>query len=132
MSEQGVPSESAMRRALRRARDGVALDPVEATVLLHARGDALTDLMGSAGGGRGVPGKSGGRGPLRRAGAGVALDPVGAPVLPPARGDALPALMGWGGGVGDAGLTAAAPRGVVTYSRKVFTPLPRLCRDRCH
>ena len=34
-----VPSESAMRRALRRAEDGVALDLAEATVLLHARGE---------------------------------------------------------------------------------------------
>src|SRR6478752_3421697 len=78
------PNESAMRRALRRARDGVALDVVEAAVLLHARGDALVDLMASA-----------------------------------AR-------------VRDAGLADAGREGVVTYSRKVFIPLTRLCRDRCH
>ncbi|MGZ6840053.1 MAG: hypothetical protein ACXVHC_06305, partial [Frankiaceae bacterium] len=39
---------SALRRALRRARDGVSLDPGEAAVLLEARGDALADLCASA------------------------------------------------------------------------------------
>ena len=73
-----------MRRALRRARDGVALDVTEATVLLAARGDDLVDLCTSA-----------------------------------AR-------------VRDAGLVEAGRPGVVTYSRKVFIPLTRLCRDRCH
>jgi FO synthase len=78
------PAPAALRRALRRARDGVALDPVEAAVLLSARGDALADLMASA-----------------------------------AR-------------VRDAGLADAGRPGVVTYSPKVFIPLTRLCRDRCH
>ncbi len=32
----------------------------------------------------------------------------------------------------DAGLVAAGRPGVVTYSPKVFIPLTRLCRDRCH
>ncbi len=73
-----------MRRALRRARDGVTLDPVEAEILLAARGDDLVDLCASA-----------------------------------AR-------------VRDSGLAAAGRPGVVTYSRKVFIPLTRLCRDRCH
>ncbi|WP_026065659.1 bifunctional FO biosynthesis protein CofGH [Actinoalloteichus spitiensis] len=77
-------SSSALRRALRRARDGVTLNVDEARVLLSARGEALTDLMASA-----------------------------------AR-------------VRDAGLAAAGRPGVVTYSRKVFIPLTRLCRDRCH
>src|SRR6185312_14441289 len=31
----------------------------------------------------------------------------------------------------DAELTAAGRPGVITYSRKVFIPLTRLCRDRC-
>jgi FO synthase len=75
---------SALRRALRRARDGVTLDATEAQVLLSARGDELTDLCTSA-----------------------------------AR-------------VRDSGLAAAGRPGVVTYSRKVFIPLTRLCRDRCH
>jgi FO synthase len=34
--------------------------------------------------------------------------------------------------VRDAGLAAAGRPGTVTYSRKVFVPLTRLCRDRCH
>jgi FO synthase len=34
--------------------------------------------------------------------------------------------------VRDAGLKAAGREGVITYSRKVFIPLTRLCRDRCH
>jgi FO synthase len=43
-----VPSESAVRRALRRARDGVALDPTEAETLLHARGEQLDQLFDAA------------------------------------------------------------------------------------
>ncbi len=73
-----------MRRALRRARDGVALDEVEAAVLLQARDADLIDLCVSA-----------------------------------AR-------------VRDQGLAAAGRPGVITYSKKVFIPLTRLCRDRCH
>ena len=77
-------SDSAMRRALARARTGKTLDVDEATTLLGARGDALEDLLDVA-----------------------------------AR-------------VRDAGLEDAGRPGVVTYSRKVFIPLTRLCRDRCH
>ncbi|MER5392749.1 bifunctional FO biosynthesis protein CofGH [Saccharopolyspora sp. NPDC002686] len=44
-----TPSESAMRRALRRATDGVSLDAAEAAVLLHARGDDLEKLLAAAG-----------------------------------------------------------------------------------
>ena len=73
-----------MRRALARARDGKPLDVTEATVLLAARGEDLTDLSASA-----------------------------------AR-------------VRDQGLVDAGRPGTVTYSRKVFIPLTRLCRDRCH
>jgi FO synthase len=79
-----APSESALRRALRRARDGVALDVTEASVLMAARDETLTELMSIA------------------------------------------------AGVRDAGLQAAGRPGVITYSRKVFIPLTRLCRDRCH
>ncbi|MFF4967457.1 bifunctional FO biosynthesis protein CofGH [Streptomyces sp. NPDC001037] len=78
------PTENSMRRALKRARDGVALDAAEAAVLLQARGEALTDLTASA-----------------------------------AR-------------VRDAGLEAAGRPGVITYSKSVFIPLTRLCRDKCH
>ena len=43
-----VPSESAIRRALRRARDGAALDATEAETLLHARGEQLDQLFDAA------------------------------------------------------------------------------------
>ncbi|CAL2066248.1 7,8-didemethyl-8-hydroxy-5-deazariboflavin synthase / 5-amino-6-(D-ribitylamino)uracil--L-tyrosine 4-hydroxyphenyl transferase [Streptomyces murinus] len=80
----GRPTENSMRRALKRARDGVALDASEAAVLLQARGEDLTDLAASA-----------------------------------AR-------------VRDAGLEQAGRPGVITYSKSVFIPLTRLCRDKCH
>ncbi|WP_189233179.1 bifunctional FO biosynthesis protein CofGH [Streptomyces flaveolus] len=78
------PTENSMRRALKRARDGVALDVSEAAVLLQARGEHLDALTASA-----------------------------------AR-------------VRDAGLEAAGRPGVITYSKSVFIPLTRLCRDKCH
>src|SRR5690348_8027309 len=78
------PTENSLRRALKRARDGVALDVTEAAVLLQARGEALVDLTASA-----------------------------------AR-------------VRDAGLEQAGRPGVITYSKSVFIPLTRLCRDKCH
>ncbi|MFI1289072.1 bifunctional FO biosynthesis protein CofGH [Streptomyces sp. NPDC020792] len=78
------PTENSLRRALKRARDGVALDVAEAAVLLQARGEHLQDLAASA-----------------------------------AR-------------VRDAGLEAAGRPGVITYSKSVFIPLTRLCRDKCH
>ncbi|WP_255032487.1 MULTISPECIES: bifunctional FO biosynthesis protein CofGH [Nocardiaceae] len=79
-----APAASAMRRVLRRARDGVSLNVDEATVLLHARGDDLVDLMASA------------------------------------------------SRVRDAGLESAGRPKTVSYSRKVFVPITRLCRDKCH
>lgn len=45
---QPAPTANAMRRALRRARDGVALDTAEAAVLLRAHGADLADLCASA------------------------------------------------------------------------------------
>ncbi|PWR13349.1 7,8-didemethyl-8-hydroxy-5-deazariboflavin synthase [Micromonospora acroterricola] len=78
------PSEASVRRALGRAATGRALDVDEAAALLSARGDALDELLGVA------------------------------------------------GGIRDAGLREAGRPGVVTYSKKVFIPLTRLCRDRCH
>jgi len=78
-----APTAAAMRRTLARARDGKPLDPAEATVLLHARGEDLDKLLEYAGRTR------------------------------------------------DAGLESAQRPGVITYSRKVFIPLTRLCRDRC-
>ena len=43
-----APSQSGLRRALARARDGKTLDPAEAAILLHARGEQLADLLGHA------------------------------------------------------------------------------------
>ncbi|MGK5738437.1 bifunctional FO biosynthesis protein CofGH [Micromonospora sp. URMC 103] len=77
-------TEASVRRALRRAATGRALDVDEATALLGARGDALDELLGVA------------------------------------------------AAIRDAGLREAGRPGVVTYSKKVFVPLTRLCRDRCH
>ncbi|WP_119728678.1 bifunctional FO biosynthesis protein CofGH [Thermomonospora amylolytica] len=83
MDAASTVTESALRRALARARDGKALDQDEATTLLHARGPHLDRLLEYASRTR------------------------------------------------DAGLQAAGRPGIITYSRKVFIPLTRLCRDRC-
>ncbi|GLW05365.1 FO synthase [Microtetraspora sp. NBRC 13810] len=84
MSDPQSPvTDSSLRRALARARDGKTLDLTEAGILLRARGEHLGTLLEHA-----------------------------------AR-------------VRDAGLAAVGRPGVITYSRKVFIPLTRLCRDRC-
>ncbi|PRC54795.1 hypothetical protein C6A85_46940, partial [Mycobacterium sp. ITM-2017-0098] len=44
----GAPSPAAVRRVLRRARDGGALNVDEAAIALTARGDDLADLCASA------------------------------------------------------------------------------------
>ncbi|MEV4161258.1 bifunctional FO biosynthesis protein CofGH [Nonomuraea dietziae] len=72
-------SDSALRRALARARDGKALDLTEAAVLLQARDEHLDALLEHASRVRDANGRN----------------------------------------------------GVITYSKKVFIPLTRLCRDRC-
>src|SRR6201994_254300 len=92
-----------MRRALARARDGKALDAAEAEILLQARGDDLDRLLGYA---------------SRTRDAGL-------------EAAARPGLRGTGSRTRDAGLEAAGRPGIITYSRKVFIPLTRLCRDRC-
>ncbi|MEV4533806.1 bifunctional FO biosynthesis protein CofGH [Asanoa sp. NPDC049518] len=69
---------------------------------------------------------------LARAADGKALDQGEAADLMAARGEALDELLGVAGAIRDAGLRDAGRPGVVTYSRKVFIPLTRLCRDRCH
>ncbi|MEH1165611.1 bifunctional FO biosynthesis protein CofGH [Micromonospora sp. CPCC 205539] len=69
---------------------------------------------------------------LGRAATGRALDVDEAAALLAARGDALDELLRVAGQVRDAGLREAGRPGVVTYSKKVFIPLTRLCRDRCH
>ncbi|MFF2999882.1 bifunctional FO biosynthesis protein CofGH [Streptomyces sp. NPDC057950] len=69
---------------------------------------------------------------LKRAASGVSLDVGEAAVLLQARGDDLADLVSTAGRLRDAGLEAAGRPGVITYSRKVFIPLTRLCRDKCH
>ena len=68
---------------------------------------------------------------LARARDGKTLDPGEAATLMHARGEQLATLLAHAGRVRDAGLAAAGRPGVITYSRKVFIPLTRLCRDRC-
>jgi FO synthase len=68
---------------------------------------------------------------LARARDGKTLDQVEATVLLHASGEDLAALLSHAGRVRDSGIVAAGRPGVITYSRKVFIPLTRLCRDRC-
>jgi len=84
VDHEPVPTDASLRRALRRAADGKAIDVDEAAALLAAGGDLLDELLAVA------------------------------------------------GSIRDAGLREAGRPGVVTYSKKVFIPLTRLCRDRCH
>ena len=79
-----LPTDASLRRALRRAAEGKAIDVAEAADLLAADGEILDELLSIA------------------------------------------------AGVRDAGLREAGRPSVVTYSKKVFIPLTRLCRDRCH
>ncbi|GAB3199591.1 bifunctional FO biosynthesis protein CofGH [Nocardioides hungaricus] len=73
---------------------------------------------------------------LARAERGAALDVAEAAALLAASGDDLDRLCAVAARVRDAGLVAAGRlvdgRGVVTYSPKVFIPVTKLCRDRCH
>ncbi|KAA1423087.1 7,8-didemethyl-8-hydroxy-5-deazariboflavin synthase [Mumia zhuanghuii] len=69
---------------------------------------------------------------LARAEAGKSLDHAEAVALASARGDDLVRLSAVATRVRDAAMVAAGRPGVVTYSRKVFIPITRLCRDRCH
>ncbi|MEU6603782.1 bifunctional FO biosynthesis protein CofGH [Streptomyces shenzhenensis] len=69
---------------------------------------------------------------VSRAAAGKSVDSGEVRALLAATGDQLSALMTAARRIRDAGLTTVGRPGVVTYSRKVFIPLTRLCRDRCH
>jgi FO synthase len=64
--------------------------------------------------------------------AGKAVDLDEAVALLAARSDDLDRLCEAAVRVRDAGLADAGRPGIITYSRKVFIPLTRLCRDRCH
>jgi FO synthase len=69
---------------------------------------------------------------LVRAERGAALDVEEAQALLAARGDDLERLCAVASRVRDRGLADAGRGGVVTYSPKVFIPVTKLCRDRCH
>src|SRR5688572_28526783 len=69
---------------------------------------------------------------LARAERGAALDLDEATALLAATGADLERLTAAAAKVRDAGLAAAGRPGVLTYSPKVFIPVTRLCRDKCH
>lgn len=69
---------------------------------------------------------------LARVERGAALDLDEATVLLAATGADLDRLGAAAARVRDAGLVAAGRPAVVTYSPKVFIPVTKLCRDRCH
>lgn len=69
---------------------------------------------------------------LARALRGAALDVHEAAALLGAAGEELDRLTSAAGRVRDVGLLDAGRPKTVTYSPKVFIPLTRLCRDRCH
>jgi len=69
---------------------------------------------------------------LSRAGRGQSLDPTEAVALLAARGERLRELCDLASRLRDQGLADDGRPGVITYSPKVFIPLTRLCRDRCH
>src|SRR6516225_4418459 len=91
----------------------------------------VTEPEGESGIGAGAPTASAMRRTLARARDGKPLDVDEATVLLYARGEDLNRLLIYASRTRDAGLEAAKRPGVITYSRKVFIPLTRLCRDRC-
>jgi FO synthase len=95
-------------------------------------GEPASGASGASGAaGTGAPTASAMRRALARARDGKPLDVSEATVLLHARGEDLDTLLGYAGRTRDAGLEAAGRPQVITYSRKVFIPLTRLCRDRC-
>src|SRR6266567_4267955 len=97
----------------------------------NAGSGEVTDPEGDSGTGVGAPTASAMRRTLARARDGKPLDVDEATVLLHARGEDLHRLLDYASRTRDAGLQAAKRAGVITYSRKVFIPLTRLCRDRC-
>ena len=69
---------------------------------------------------------------LRRASDAATLNIDEISVLLSARDEALTQLCEAAARFRDAGLIELGRPGVITYSPKVFIPLTRLCRDRCH
>jgi len=72
------------------------------------------------------------RAALRRARAGAEVAHADAAALLAAQGEELDGLLALAADRRDAHLDAEGRAGLVTYSPKVFVPLTRLCRDRCH
>jgi FO synthase len=62
---------------------------------------------------------------------GESLDQAEATALLQAKGSDLTTLLGHAARTRDVGLVTAGRPGIITYSKKVFIPLTRLCRDRC-
>jgi len=91
----------------------------------------VTEPEGDSGIGAGAPTASAMRRTLARARDGKPLDVDEATVLLHARGEDLQRLLEYASRTRDAGLESASRPGIITYSRKVFIPLTRLCRDRC-
>src|SRR6266576_985074 len=92
----------------------------------------VTESEGDSGASRtAAPTASAMRRTLARARDGKPLDVDEATVLLHARGEDLNRLLDYASRTRDAGLEAAKRPDVITYSRKVFIPLTRLCRDRC-
>ncbi len=58
--------------------------------------------------------------------------PADVEALLAARGPELARVLAAAATVRDVALDRAGRPGVITYSRKVFLPITRLCRDRCH
>src|ERR1700758_3921028 len=97
----------------------------------NAGNGEVIDPEGDHGAGAGAPTASAMRRTLARARDGKALDVDEATVLLHARGEDLQKLLEYASRTRDAGLESAHRPGIITYSRKVFIPLTRLCRDRC-
>ncbi|HTX26519.1 MAG TPA: bifunctional FO biosynthesis protein CofGH [Streptosporangiaceae bacterium] len=96
------------------------------------RDDSANDEAAAPQGGReAVITASAMRRALARARDGKPLNLDEATVLLHARGEDLATLLTYAGRARDAGLEAAGRPRTITYSRKVFIPLTRLCRDRC-
>lgn len=72
------------------------------------------------------------RAALAAAGRRDPIDLATATALLSCAGDDLVALQEIAAGLRDEGLAAVQRHRQITYSRKVFIPLTRLCRDRCH
>ena len=113
------PSPSDTRQQIRDHRVGRGITPAHARLPLVTMSDV-------------TPTPQQVRRALARVERGAALDVAEATVLLAATGDDLDRLTTAAARVRDAGLVRAGRPGVVTYSPKVFIPVTKLCRDRCH